>query len=498
MVIVEVLICEISCVTSSKKIVVCLKIQFMKATPLFILLLFWFNLSGQEASNSNLTELTIESEIYQTNRTITVYLPDLYFQDTTKEFVVAYLFDGQFPPYLSMVSSMMEYYSQTEEAIPMIIVAIHTEDRWKEFIPSASKELEENSQSKSSGYAHLLSNYLESEVMPFIDSNYRTLAFKLGIGHSLGGSFLLYEMFKPNSLFDGVIMASPNMILNEEQLVKEGQLFLQSSKESNAFIYVTAGDDNGGMESSFKEAVEKFDRLVALENLPKLDWQFHYLEGENHMRTFPRTFNDGYLAFSNKWKLSDEDLLGMKNKSVAELQTTLQQHLYELADFTKTEEKYSVKKLREIARKLVELQEFAIAVDVLHLAIQQAEIELEEDEKVKSIKEMTTALGYYQFKMKTKEARLEFLAKNYEASCKLYREAFGLGVKNGTHVERLEATEAFSEAGYLKEAFEQLDLLANYFEWQGSNVFVENEHLIPLHKDEKWNKLMKKFEKNKP
>ncbi len=470
----------------------------MRVIPLFISVLFGFNLLAQEASYPNLKELTIESAIYHANRTATVYLPDLYFQDTTKEFVVAYLFDGQFSPYLSMVSSMMEYYSQTEEAIPMIIVSVHSEDRWKEFVPCASMEQEENTQTKSMGYAHMLSKYLETELMPYIDSNYRTLAFKLGIGHSLGGSYLLYEMFKPNSLFQGVIMASPNMTFNEEQLIRDGQTYLRSNNKSNAFFYVTAGEDGGGMESYFKETIAKFDSLVSLEKVPNLDWQFHFLTGENHMRTFPRTFNDGYLAFSDRWKLSNEDLLGLKNVPVAELQETIQQLLSELADFTKTEQPYSLKTLRKMAKSLVELDEFTSAVNVLNLAIKQAEADENLDEKKKIIKEMELSLEYYQFKSIAKEAQTEFLAKNYEASCKLYREAFGLGVKNGTHMQRIDAVIAFGAAGYAKEAFEQLDLLANYFELQGNAMFLNNPHLTALHKDPKWEKLMNKLDKNRP
>jgi predicted alpha/beta superfamily hydrolase len=466
----------------------------MKTLPLFVLLLFGLHLSAQETDYSNLTELTIESEVYQTKRTVTVYLPDLYFQDTAQKFVVAYLFDGQFTPYLSMVSSMMEYYSQTEEAIPMIIVSVHTEDRWKEFVPSASVALEENSQTKSMGYAHMLSAYLETELMPFIDLNYRTLEFKLGIGHSLGGSYLLYELFKPNSLFDGAIMASPNMTFNDEQLIKDGQAYLQSNKISNAFIYVTAGEDGGGMESYFKETIEKFDTIVTSENLPNLDWQFHFLAGENHMRTFTRAFNDGYLAFSGRWKLSNNDLLGLKNVSVAELKETIQQQLSVLANFTKTEQNYSVKKLREIAKNLAELNEFASAVSVLNLAV----VEAGSDTKNDIMKEIERTLGYYQFNSITKEARSAFLAKDYEASCKLYREAFGLGVKNGTHVQRIDAVSAFGAAGYAKEAFEQLELLANYFELQGNDQFINNPHLTVLHQDSQWDKLMKKLEKNKP
>ena len=53
------------------------------------------------------TEHTISSKVFGTDRNITVYLPAEYLMDTAGRFPVAYLFDGQFEPYLKMVSGIM-------------------------------------------------------------------------------------------------------------------------------------------------------------------------------------------------------------------------------------------------------------------------------------------------------------------------------------------------------------------------------------------------------
>ena len=48
--------------------------------------------------------------------------------------------------------------------------------------------------SKAGGNAEVFLAYVKNEVVPFIESNYRTLPERTAIGHSLGASFLIYTM----------------------------------------------------------------------------------------------------------------------------------------------------------------------------------------------------------------------------------------------------------------------------------------------------------------
>src|SRR5690554_7628348 len=76
---------------------------------------------------SESVDYVLDSEIFKEERTISVFIPEAYNSgDSTANYNVAYLFDGQFQPYFSMVSSIMSYYEQTNEGIPLIIVGVHT------------------------------------------------------------------------------------------------------------------------------------------------------------------------------------------------------------------------------------------------------------------------------------------------------------------------------------------------------------------------------------
>lgn len=470
----------------------------MKTLSIFAILVLSIQLRAQETPEflAQSIDLKIDSKVYQTERKITVYLPELYFQDTTKEMVVAYVFDGQFKPYYSMVTAAMEYYSQTEEGIPMIVVAIHTEDRWREFIPSPKDTADRN---ESYGFAHLLSEHLKTEVMPLIESNYRTLPFRLGIGHSLGGTYLLYELFKEHSLFNGAIMASPNMLNDGNALIADGKAFYTAHPGASAFIYVASGNI-GDMENDFRAGVEEFDTFIQNNHFQNLDWRYRALvDGTtmNHMNTFPRAFHEGYIAFSNKCLMNDERLVAIATASPADLQGAIKSCLTAQSQFTGKEIMYSVTNLKKVINlldlngyrhRIVEVYDLAIA-----LCETDSTLELPKDEMLVKLNKSKTYFSFLDIAERGKKA---LDAKQFEVASTFYSEACKMGTINGTHVQRLDAIRAFAQTGKKDAAFEQLELLANYYQWQGDDVFLYDSLMEPLKKDKRWAKLMVVFKKN--
>ncbi len=217
-----------------------------------LLLISFFSISYLTFSQSKSESLDyiFDSEVFKEERTISVFIPETYNSgDSTSKFNVAYLFDGQFQPYVSMASSIMSYYEQTNEGIPLIIVGIHTKNRWGEFVPLCDEEKTESIEG-----ADKLSLFLNNEVVPLIESNYRTTKFKIGIGHSLGGTFVINEIVKDNSLFNAVIAVSPNLTMCDEQIIKRAQEFYTTQPKNLRFIYTSSGTV-GAMENDFRNSL---------------------------------------------------------------------------------------------------------------------------------------------------------------------------------------------------------------------------------------------------
>lgn len=276
---------------------------------ILIFILFLLSLissaTAQSGNHPKIDEYEIDSKIFEGKRLVSVSTPVGYSEkDTKTTYLVAYLFDGQFTPYFNMVNSTIQYYSQVGDGVPMIVISIHTEERSTEFTPAAKEQKTIDGWEGRCGQADKLTAFIREEVIPQVESKYNVKPYRLGIGHSLGGTYVLTELFKKESLYKAVIAASPNMVYDNEQVVELGKSYFKNELKSNAFIYCSAGDQ-GKMENSFRTSLEKLNEDAKL-NLPKsMTWYYEFLKGDTHMSTFLPTFDNGYLLFSEKWKMTE-------------------------------------------------------------------------------------------------------------------------------------------------------------------------------------------------
>jgi len=451
-----------------------------------------FNGFSQVEPQAKTINHTINSKIFGKERKIDVYLPDQYVADSTGKMIVAYVFDGQFPPYFNMVNSINDYYSLTEETIPMIIVGIHTENRWFEFTPEKMKNdtlYEPNNQ---------LMKHLEQEVFPFIEKNYRTEKFRLGIGHSLGGTFVLYSVFKEKPLFHGIIAASPNMVMNgDEDLVKLGKNFLRKHPDNNTFIYIESGTE-GLMEQSFTQSIQHFDSIVKNNNFSHFDWNYKKIENGNHMTTFVPCLTDGLIAFNTKWNISEKEKNYLKFADSSSLENQFRSCFQNQENFTKIPMQLSVSNIMRVNKQFEEAGDYETAFKIAKFAFQLCDTDNTLKDKTSTKNLLNDQLLWFQFMDLTLKAKNESNLKNYSQAKLLYDQAFKLGVLRGTFMQRIDCLDAYAMSNDKEGAFEQLRLLAEYFQLRGSMSFVNNPNLVSLHKDKRWKKYVKIIDTNNP
>lgn len=453
---------------------------------------FLFFLCSQSLFAQKHVEHTIPSKIFGHDRKVTVYLPAAYLEDSLNNFPVAYLFDGQYEPYLTMVSGMMEYYNQTNNGVGMLIVAVHTENRYEEFVPEVKTDQATNKKT----YSTILTDFLEQELFPFVKENYRTTDFKLGVGHSLGGTFLLCEAFKPNSPFGAIIAASPNTNLDGmTQMIPD---YLNDFPEMNTFFYVTGGDV-GQMENDFLRTTLQIDATIRARNSAFPDWNFRKYDHANHMETFPATFNDGYILFSAKWNITPEDLAAMKGLQDSQLEEAIKKCFLRKSIIRKTEMAYTLRNvLNNVQATAEENEDYQTAFNVssLSLKLLEADSTTPKNDKDDLIKRLNEKRQYYRFFELCSIAQNASDQKDYKLAAQEYLRAFELNLIRGTFSQRIDCLTAFAQTGNTEEAFKQIELLANRFKLRGSGALTENPLLSPLHKDKRWSKYLKILEEN--
>ena len=96
----------------------------------------------------------------------------------------------------------------------------------------------------SDGNAENFLTYVKNEVIPYIETNYRTLPHRLGVGHPLSASFVVYGLLNAPSLFDNYIAISPNLSYDDQYLVKGLRDFDSNQFETQKYLYLSHANES--------------------------------------------------------------------------------------------------------------------------------------------------------------------------------------------------------------------------------------------------------------
>lgn len=237
----------------------------MKQTILRLILLLTVQITyGQELSEKiSETEFSIgkmikiRSQLLNEIRDLNIYLPINYSKDSLKTYPVIYLLDGSKDEDFVHISGIVQFgsFSWINIIPESIVVGIGNVDRKRDFTYPSRNELDQKEFSTSGKSLNFIS-FLEEELQPFINSEYRTTEMKTIIGQSLGGLLATEILFKKPELFDNYIIVSPSLWWDNERLLDQNPKTPNSKKS----IYIAGGKEGEVMERTTKELYDKLKK----------------------------------------------------------------------------------------------------------------------------------------------------------------------------------------------------------------------------------------------
>ncbi|MBG6129017.1 putative alpha/beta superfamily hydrolase [Aquimarina sp. EL_43] len=249
----------------------------------------------------------IDSEYFKEQREIKVHLPKKV--DTTERLPVIYVFDAQWSPFFKLTTSIIDYLIEIKELPKSIVVGVNSNKRQYELTP---EPVNEDWKIPSLGGAKFLENHLTHEVIPMIDRLYHPAPFRTAIGHSLGGTFVLNSIVDNPKLFNAYIAISPNLQIDDEEIVLKIQRNIDKIKKLNKFVFTTIGN-KGKPDIDFLPSVKKLDALLQDHNSKTFSWQFSVYDGFTHATIPTESIHRGILEVSKKWEISEEQKEKMLN-----------------------------------------------------------------------------------------------------------------------------------------------------------------------------------------
>ena len=256
-----------------------------------VITFFQFSANGQLAEKIELTEdnqllglgtqYILKSEILQEDRPIIISLPKGYKEGETN-YPVLYLLDGL--GNIKHQVGTVELLKESGIIPPMIIVAIESLDRARDLTPShAGQDVHGGAGTDipQSGGAPNFLQFLENELIPYVESNFRTHPYRLLEGHSFGGLFCTYVLMNKPELFNAFIVQAPALWWNKEEMTEQAKDFFNSNDSLAISVYFgTGGAEGWGMRQELARYVD-----VIKQNTPKnFRWKHEETaNGEEHM-----------------------------------------------------------------------------------------------------------------------------------------------------------------------------------------------------------------------
>lgn len=237
--------------------------------------------------------VTIHSEILNEDRTLFICTPAGYnFNDN--RYPVLYMLDGA--DHYFHVSGIAHFLSSIGHIPQMIVVAIPNTQRGRDLTPTLVAGL-----SHTGGGKEFL-NFIDGELIPFIDNNYRTHPYRVIAGHSLAGLFVTYALLERPELFGGYIAVSPTLGWDEGVLLGRARSFFNLHARLDKFYYVTLGDEG---KRNF-DNIKKFTDTIKRTSPDGFRWEFNHMKDESHVSTPHKSIYDGLELLYKDWAITDE------------------------------------------------------------------------------------------------------------------------------------------------------------------------------------------------
>lgn len=209
-------------------------------------------------------------------RRINVLLPPGY-AASGERYPVFYLLDGSAHEDYFHAAGLIDFMATYGVMPKTIVVGISNVDRKRDFtLPSTDEE--DRKQVPTSGGAQKLVAFLETELIPYVNANYRTSGQETLFGQSLAGLLATQVLLEKPALFDSYILVSPSLWWSRQALLKSAPELMKKNSAPGRKVYLSVGDEHPEMVATAKA----FAQLLKECPWPGLQTRFDYLETENH------------------------------------------------------------------------------------------------------------------------------------------------------------------------------------------------------------------------
>ncbi|MDX1939940.1 MAG: alpha/beta hydrolase-fold protein [Saprospiraceae bacterium] len=231
--------------------------------------------------------LEIESSILAEKRILNIYLPEGYNKDDTINYPVIYLLEGAADEDFIHIVGLVQFcnFPWVNILPKSIVVGIANVDRRRDFTYPTAIEKDKKDFPTTGGSGKFIT-FIEKELQPFIEQQYKTNSSKTLIGQSFGGLLATEILFNHSKLFNKYIIISPSLWWGKESLLAKDPNF--TSLREKIEVYIAVGKEGKIMERDAKKLYQLLNKNLDLRT------HFQYFPDKDHATIYHQAV---YQAF---------------------------------------------------------------------------------------------------------------------------------------------------------------------------------------------------------
>jgi len=291
----------------------------MRTFKLFLILVLFTEMTYAQSSDDLVIakRIKINSAVLGEERTIYVSTPSNY-NDSKDTYPVLYVLTGE-----PEVIGLVKYLSESDLMCPQMIIVSIGVNPTKDLFPSKPKysrgtqpskpwynktednELKTYRPDEKIGEADKYLSFVETELFPFIEKNYRTVPYRICYGHSKGGLCVTHAFLSHTHMFNAYIALNPSLYWDDGLVMKTAEEKLKSLNLKHKMFYFDIGEYE--IPSTIGDAYN-FAQTIRINASANLRWKLDYLPNADHGNATAIGLINAIKFIYDGWKFDTEKI----------------------------------------------------------------------------------------------------------------------------------------------------------------------------------------------
>ena len=260
--------------------------------------------NADEPPSANLIETNLHSAIMNEERRVIIHLPRNYSKDSSRKYPVMYVLDGTSQD--QHTADKLTVLSDAGLTPSAIVVGLPNTrgNRERDQTPPFMRR-DVNDQNSAFGAADKFLSFIEKELIPYVEGNYRSSGYRTLSGNSRGGLFVLYSLIEKPNLFQARFCYSTPVWRFDNLMVNRVAKFLSSASAPDGFLYLSVGaEETEQIIGGFNKMVEALKRV----RLKRFKWAADFTAFAVHQDNALISTSKGLAEWGKYLRESKKDL----------------------------------------------------------------------------------------------------------------------------------------------------------------------------------------------